>query len=83
MSLVLAPKPTSNHKIKNRAQKYLRKSRKWKILQHKIGDDLTQKPRCIDTNQEFTRYRNRHNILTLFEELDGYLSLSFLSSLTP
>jgi hypothetical protein len=31
-------------------QKYLQKSRKWKIFQHKIGDDLTQTHGCIDAN---------------------------------
>jgi hypothetical protein len=31
-------------------QKYLRKSRKRKIFQHKIGDDLIQKHSYIDAN---------------------------------
>jgi hypothetical protein len=35
---------------------------------------------CIDANQEFTRYENRHNILPLFGELDGSLTFSTLLS---
>jgi hypothetical protein len=65
-------------------QKYLQKSQKWKILQHKIGDDLTQKHSYIDANQEFTRCGNWHNILPLFGGLEGSLTFSpLLSSLTP
>jgi hypothetical protein len=57
-------------------QKYLRKSRKRKIFQHKIGDDLIQKHSYIDANQESTRCENRHNILPLFGKLEGPLTFS-------
>jgi hypothetical protein len=67
---------------KKLGQKYLQKSWKWKILQNKIGDDLTQTHNYIDENQEFTRCRNWHNILPLFGGLDGSLTLSPLHSYT-
>jgi hypothetical protein len=70
--------------LKSRSQKsskkYLRKSWKWKILQHKIGDDSTQKDSYIDVNQTFTRCGNHPNILPLFGRLRRSLT-SLLSSL--
>jgi hypothetical protein len=62
--------------------KVLWKSRKWKTLQHNIGDDLTQKHGYIDANQEFTMYGNYHNILPLFGGLEGSLGFSPLLSYT-
>jgi hypothetical protein len=60
MRLNLAPKPmeaieknSSNHEIKNWAEN-TQKSQKSKILQHNIGDELTQKHGYTDANQEFT-----------------------------
>jgi hypothetical protein len=47
---------------------------KLKILQHKIGYDLTQKHGYIDANKEFTRCGNHHNILPLFRGLEGSLT---------
>jgi hypothetical protein len=61
-------------------QKYLWKSRKWKIFQHKIWDDLIQKQNYIDANQESIRCTNHPNILPLFERLERSLT-SLLSSL--
>jgi hypothetical protein len=61
-------------------QKYLQKSWKWKTLQLKIGDELTQTHGCIDTNQESTRCGNHPNILPLFGRLGRPLT-SLLSSL--
>jgi hypothetical protein len=55
---------------------------KMKKLQHNIGDDLTQKNNNIDSNQEFTRCGNHHNILSLFGGLEGSLSFSPLLSYT-
>jgi hypothetical protein len=55
---------------------------KMKILQHKIGDDLTQTHIYIDANQEFTRCGNHHNILPLFGGFDGSLTFSPLRSYT-
>jgi hypothetical protein len=49
-------------------------------LQHKIGDDFTQTHRCIDATQEFTRYGNRQNILSLFGGLEASLTFSPLLS---
>jgi hypothetical protein len=46
-------KNSSKHEIKNWA-KNIQNSRKWKILQHNIGDESTQKHDYIDANQEFT-----------------------------
>jgi hypothetical protein len=63
-------------------QKYLWKSRKLKIFQHKIGDDLIQKHNYIDANQEFTRCENYHNILPLIGGLEGSLTFSPLLSYT-
>jgi hypothetical protein len=63
-------------------QKYLRKSQKWKILQHKIGDDLTQNHGYNDVNQEFIRCGNHYNILPLFGGLEGSLTFSHLLSYT-
>jgi hypothetical protein len=57
-------------------QKYFWKSRKWKIFQYKIGDDLIQKHSYIDANKESTRCENRHNILPLFGGLEGSLTFS-------
>jgi hypothetical protein len=51
-------------------------------LQHKIGDDLTQTHNYIDANQESTRCGNHHNILLLFERLQGSLTFSPLLSFT-
>jgi hypothetical protein len=51
-------------------------------LQHNIGDDLTQKHDYIDANQEFTRCKNRYNILPLFGGLKGSLMFSPLLSYT-
>jgi hypothetical protein len=45
-------------------------------LQHNIGDDLAQKHGYIDTNQEFTRCGNCHNMLPLFRGLNGSLTFS-------
>jgi hypothetical protein len=88
MRLVLAPKPTeesmknsSNHEIENRA-KILLKITKMKTLQHKIGVDFTQTHVCIDANQEFARWGNCHNILSLFGGLEGSLTFSPLLSYT-
>jgi hypothetical protein len=60
MRLNIAPKPMEGIEeelLKSWDQefgwKYL-KSRKWKILQHNIGDELRQKHDYIDANQEFT-----------------------------
>jgi hypothetical protein len=53
---------------------------KCKILQLKIGDELTQTHICIDANQESTRYENHPSILPLFRRLGRSLS-SLLSSL--
>jgi hypothetical protein len=85
--LVLAPKFTEGIEEKllklwsqKWGQKYLQKSQKWKILQLKIGDELTQIHRCIDANQEFTRCRNHPNILPLFGR-SGKSLISLLSSL--
>ena len=61
-------------------QKYLWKSRKWKIFQHKIGDDLIQKHSYIDANQESTRCENDPIILPLFGR-SGRSLTSLLSSL--
>jgi hypothetical protein len=63
-------------------QKYLQKWRKWKTFQHIERGDSIQTHRCIDANQEFTRCGNRHNILPLFEGLEGSLTLSHLLSHT-
>jgi hypothetical protein len=72
-------KNSSNREIKNRA-KIPPKITKIKTLQHKIGDDLTQKHDYIDTNQEFTRCGNHHNILTLWriEGISHFLSFPLL-----
>jgi hypothetical protein len=51
-------------------------------LQYNIGDDLTQTHCYIDANQESTRYGNHHNILPLFEGLEGSLTFSPLLSYT-
>jgi hypothetical protein len=51
-------------------------------LQDNIGDDLTQKHSYIDANQEYTRYRNCHNILPLFGGLEGSLTFPPLLSYT-
>jgi hypothetical protein len=84
MRLVLAPKSMEGIKeklLKSRSQKSgqrcLRKSRKWKILQPKIGDDSIQKDSYIDANQESTRCGNHSNILPLF----GRSGRSLLSAL--
>jgi hypothetical protein len=89
MRLILAPKPIEEIDEKllkswdqNSGQKYLWKSQKWKTLQHKIGDDLTQTHNYIDVNQEFTRCRNCHNILPLFGLLEGSLTFYPLLSYT-
>jgi hypothetical protein len=67
---------------KKSGQKYLQKSRKWKIFQHNIGDDLTQKHSYIGVNQEFTRCKNHHNNLPLFQGLERSLTFSHLLSYT-
>jgi hypothetical protein len=51
-------------------------------LQHKVGDDLTQKHDYIDANQEFIQCGNHHNILLLFGGLEGSLTSSPLLSYT-
>jgi hypothetical protein len=83
MRLLLATKPTEEIDKKTpqiarskSGQKYLRKSQKWKTLQQKIGDDLTQTHSNIDVNQEFTRCRNHHDILPLFRGLEVSLTFS-------
>jgi hypothetical protein len=51
MRFVLAPKHTEGikeklpqtHEIKNRATNTFENHKKWKTLQHKMGDNLTQK----------------------------------------
>jgi hypothetical protein len=53
---------------------------KMKILQLKIGDDLTQKYSYIDVNQEFTRCGNHPNIHPVFGRFGRSLT-SLLSSL--
>jgi hypothetical protein len=65
-----------NSQERKSGQKYLQKSRKWKIFQHKIGDDFIQTHGCIDANQEFTRCVNHHNILLLFGVLERSLTFS-------
>jgi hypothetical protein len=87
MRLILAPKPTEGIKEKlkswdKKSGKILWKSRKSKILQHNIGDYLTQKHGNIDANQEFTWCRKCHNILALFGGLEGSLTFSPLLSYT-
>jgi hypothetical protein len=62
------------------AQKYLRKSRKWKIFQLIERGDSIQTHGCIDVNQEFTRCGNHPNILPVFERFGRSLT-SLLSSL--
>jgi hypothetical protein len=74
-------KNSSNREIKNRA-KIPPKITKIKTLQHKIGDDLTQKHDYIDTNQEFTRCGNHHNILSLFGGLKVSLTFFLFLSYT-
>jgi hypothetical protein len=83
MRLIPAPKLTEeiNEKLlkswdQKSGQKYLWKSQKWKILYHKIWDNLTQTHNYIDANQEFTMCENHHNILPLFGGLEGSLTLS-------
>jgi hypothetical protein len=89
MRLILAPKPTEeiNEKLlkswdRKSGQKYLQKSQKWKIFQHKIRDDLTQTYCYINVNQVFTRCGNNNNILSLFGGLEGSLTFSPLLSYT-
>jgi hypothetical protein len=74
MRLVLAPKLMEE--INRKAPQITRskfgskipsKITKIKILQHKIGDDLTQTHNYIDVNKEFIRCVNHHKILPLFE----------------
>jgi hypothetical protein len=60
--------------------KYIQISQKWKTLQHKIGDDLTQNHGYIDANQEFIKCGNHPNIVPLFRRLGRSLT-SLLSSL--
>jgi hypothetical protein len=60
-------------------QKYLWKSRKWKIFQHIERGDSIQTHECIDANQEFTRCGNHSNILPLIGRLRRSLT-SLLSS---
>jgi hypothetical protein len=43
---------------------------------------LIQKQSYIDANQEFIRFKNRNNILPLFEVLEGSLTFSPLLSYT-
>jgi hypothetical protein len=88
MTLVLAPKSMEGIEeklFKSRShksgQKNLQKSQKWKTLQLKIGDELTQTQRCIDANQESTRCENHPNILPLFGR-SGRSLTSLLSSHT-
>jgi hypothetical protein len=79
LRLILATFPTEEIEarlFKSQEWKLGQKSRKWKIFQHKIGDDLIQKHSYIDTNQESTRCENRHNILSFFGGLEGSLTFS-------
>jgi hypothetical protein len=87
MKLILAPKHiegindiSSNCEIKNQAKNTFKNHKNKKILQLKIGDDLTLKHDYIDGNQEFIRCRNQPNILPLFRRL-GRSLISLLSSL--
>jgi hypothetical protein len=81
MRLILAPKSMEGIEEKllkswsqKSGQKHLWNSQKWKTLQLKIGDDLTQIDSYIDANQEFTRCENHPNILPLFGRLGRLLS---------
>jgi hypothetical protein len=58
------------------------KIKKWKTFQHIERGDSIQTHRCIDANQEFIRCGNHNNILPLFGELEGSLTLSPLLSYT-
>jgi hypothetical protein len=51
-----------------------------KTLQHVKGDDSIQKHSYIDVNQEFTRFGNHSDILSLYKRLGRSLT-SLLSSL--
>jgi hypothetical protein len=85
MRLTLAPNPIEGIEEKNPhitkskiRQKYLRKSKK--TLQHVKGDDSIQKHSYIDVNQEFIRFGNHSDILSLYKRLGRSLT-SLLSSL--
>jgi hypothetical protein len=75
-------KNSSNREIKNQAKNTFKNHKNEKKIQHKIGDDLSQKHSYIDANQEFTRCGNSHNILPLFRGLDRSLTFSSLLSYT-
>jgi hypothetical protein len=86
MRLTLAPNPiegieekkSSYHEIENPAK--IPPKIKKKTLQHVKGDDSIQKHSYIDVNQEFTRFGNHSDILSLYKRLGRSLT-SLLSSL--